>query len=180
VRQASPIINHPITRLSPTFYSLNKTVGSAKPSILTPHDLAEGLRPVAGGIIWRGGSPESPEILLVRHARKRGWGFPKGKLERGETSREAALREVREETGLRCRCEGLAGSVAYRSRRGHSRVATYWLMTPVRGGVRVGSEIDRVEWVPLERAAARMERKPEAALLRDLVEALTAGENVAD
>lgn len=38
-------------------------------------------------------------VLLIRDAH-RNWGFPKGHLERGEEARDAALREVREETGL--------------------------------------------------------------------------------
>jgi 8-oxo-dGTP diphosphatase len=138
-----------------------------------PHDILDGLRPLAGGIVWRRGPLASPEVLLVRHARarKQAWGFPKGRLERGETAREAALREVREETGLRCRCEALVGSVVYRSRRGRSRVATYWFMTPVRVGSRLSPEIDRIEWVSLDRAARRMAGRPEAALLAGVVEA---------
>jgi 8-oxo-dGTP diphosphatase len=144
-----------------------------EPPVLTSHDVLEGLRPLAGGIVWRRGPLASPEILLVHHARarKRAWGFPKGRLERGETAREAALREVQEETGFRCRCEALVGSVVYRSRRGRSRVATYWFMTPVRGGSQVSSEIDRIEWVSLERAARRMAGRPEVALLAGVVEA---------
>ena len=148
-------------------------------SIFTPHDVLDGLRPLAGGIVCRGGSHGPPEVLLVHHARRRSWGFPKGRLVRGETGREAALREVHEETGLRCRCDLLAGSVVYRSRRGRSRVATYWFMTPVRGGFRGGSEIDRIEWVSLERAAARMARSPEAALLAEVAEVFSASERVA-
>jgi 8-oxo-dGTP diphosphatase len=149
-----------------------------EPPVLTSHDILEGLRPLAGGIVWRRGALASPEVLLVHHARsrKRAWGFPKGKLERGETAREAALREVREETGLRCRCEGLVGSVVYRSRRGRSRVATYWFMTPERRGSRVGAEIDRIEWVSLDRAARRMAGRPEAALLAEVVEAPKPGD----
>jgi 8-oxo-dGTP diphosphatase len=153
-------------------------LGVERQPILTSHDILDGLRPLAGGIIWRRDPLAPPEVLLVRHARNRGWGFPKGKVERGETAREAALREVREETGLRCRCEGLVGSVVYRSSGGRSRVATYWFMRPVRGGIRVGSEIDRIEWVPLGRAAERMVGRPEAALLPGL-ETLAAEESVA-
>ena len=147
--------------------------------ILTSHDVLEGLQPLAGGIIWRRPPLSQPEVLLVRHARSRGWGFPKGKLERGESARQAALREAREETGLRCRCEALAGSVLYRSRRGRSKIATYWFMTPARGGLRVGAEVDRVEWVPLEHAAARIATRPEAALLPRVAEALTGEERLA-
>jgi 8-oxo-dGTP pyrophosphatase MutT (NUDIX family) len=158
---------------------LKKTLSDEKQPILTSSDVLDGLRPLAGGIILRGGVLARTEVLLVHHARKRGWGFPKGKLQRGETAREAALREVREETGLRCRCEALVGSVVYRSRRGRSRVATYWFMTPMRGGFRVSSEIDRIEWVSLDHAAARMARRPEAALLSGFAEVLAAEESIA-
>jgi 8-oxo-dGTP diphosphatase len=147
--------------------------------ILTFHDVLDGLQPLAGAIIWRRGVRSPLEVLIVRHARNRGWGFPKGKLERGETAQEAALREVREETGLRCRCEALAGSVVYRSRRGRSKIATYWFMTPTRGGLRVSSEIDRIEWVSLEHAASRIAARPEAALLPRAAEALATEERVA-
>ena len=172
----SPIVNHVITPGSLTFRSLSKTLNPDKQAVLTSHDILDGLKPLAGGIILRHAPVESPEVLLVRHSRSRGWGFPKGKLERGETAREAALREVREETGLRCRCQGLVGSVVYRTPGGRSRVATYWYMTPVRGGFRVGSEIDKVEWVSLERAAERMAGRPEAALLPGLSDTLASVE----
>jgi 8-oxo-dGTP diphosphatase len=158
---------------------LDNTLHAQQQPIMTSHDILDGLQPLAGGIIMRRDPLGPPEVLLVRHARNRGWGFPKGKLERGETARQAALREAREETGLRCRCEGLAGSVVYRSRRGRSKVATYWFMTPARGGVRVGSEIDRIEWVSLEHAAARIASRPEAALLPRVAQALEVEEREA-
>ncbi len=52
----------------------------------------------AGGVIirWQG---EVPHVLLIRDG-YRHWGFPKGHLEEGETPDRAALREVKEETGL--------------------------------------------------------------------------------
>lgn len=52
----------------------------------------------AGGVIYRWRA-EGPDILLIRDSYQH-WGFPKGHLERGETPHVAALREVREETGL--------------------------------------------------------------------------------
>ncbi len=42
------------------------------------------------------------EVFLIQHARGSYWGFPKGHAEPGETSQEAAFRELKEETNLDC------------------------------------------------------------------------------
>lgn len=52
----------------------------------------------AGGVIFRR-TEAGPVILLIKDA-YRNWGFPKGHLEQGEDAAQAALREIREETGL--------------------------------------------------------------------------------
>ncbi|MGH7166453.1 MAG: NUDIX domain-containing protein, partial [Nitrospiraceae bacterium] len=57
----------------------------------------------AGGVVLREG-----QALLIRTRDLRGrtvWAFPKGKLDEKETSPQAAIREVEEETGWRCRIE---------------------------------------------------------------------------
>ena len=53
----------------------------------------------AGGIVYRL-ADGAPLFLLIRDSYQN-WGFPKGHVERGERAEDAALREVREETGLR-------------------------------------------------------------------------------
>ena len=52
----------------------------------------------AGGIIVRA-AKKGPKVLLVHRKRYNDWSFPKGKLDEGEKFKEAALREVMEETG---------------------------------------------------------------------------------
>ena len=52
------------------------------------------LLKAAGGIVWN----EKKEVLMIKRFGK--WEFPKGKVEEGETIRTAAVREVREESGL--------------------------------------------------------------------------------
>jgi 8-oxo-dGTP pyrophosphatase MutT (NUDIX family) len=52
----------------------------------------------AGGVVFRRDGDRT--LVLVIRDRHRNWGFPKGHIERGEGPAEAAVREVREETGL--------------------------------------------------------------------------------
>ena len=56
------------------------------------------LETSAGGVVMHAGEDE-PRYLLIRDSYGN-WGFPKGHLETGERPEDAALREVREETGL--------------------------------------------------------------------------------
>lgn len=53
----------------------------------------------AGVIVYYPGS-HGPEFLLIYANATNYWGFPKGKLEKGETKQQAAIRETQEETGL--------------------------------------------------------------------------------
>lgn len=52
----------------------------------------------AGGVVLRKG-----KLCIIHRPDYEDWSLPKGKLTPGETHEEAALREVHEETGLRCR-----------------------------------------------------------------------------
>ena len=78
--------------------------------------------PTAGGIIFRRNPKKAIEILLIQDAKNR-WTIPKGHIEEGETAKETAEREVREETGL----EEVAvlswlGKIHFRYRRSSSLV----------------------------------------------------------
>jgi 8-oxo-dGTP diphosphatase len=105
-----------------------------------------------GGIIWRRGQGGGVEIVLVHRAAYDDWSLPKGKLHRGETEAQAALREVQEETGLRCRLGREVGTTAYLDPKRRPKTVRYWEMTPTDGILGPANEVDDARWVPLGEA----------------------------
>ncbi len=102
------------------------------------------IRPgrAAGGVILRDGC-----VLLVHRPRYDDWSLPKGKLRLGESWEEAALREVEEETGLRCELGEPAGATRYGLKE-----VRYFRMR-CEGEPVARNEVDEVRWVPLEEVA---------------------------
>jgi 8-oxo-dGTP diphosphatase len=105
----------------------------------------------AGGVVVRAGVSDS-EILIVHRPAYDDWSFPKGKLEPGEREEDAAVREVEEETGLRCRLDRELATTRYCDARGRSKTVRYWLMTPVGGRLAAANEIDDARFVALSEA----------------------------
>ena len=103
----------------------------------------------AGGLVRRRGANGGAEILVVHRPAYGDWSFPKGKLEPGEQEEDAAIREVEEETGLRCRLERELATTRYRDARGRPKTVRYWLMTPVDGTLAAANEVDEARFVPL-------------------------------
>ena len=108
----------------------------------------------AGGVVWRRAPGGEVEVLLVHRPRYDDWTVPKGKLDPGEDHAAAALREVEEETGLRCVLGPELPSTSYVDRRGRPKQVRYWAMTPVDGRFTPGPEVDEVRWLPLAEARA--------------------------
>ncbi|HEX5882675.1 MAG TPA: NUDIX hydrolase, partial [Actinomycetota bacterium] len=101
-----------------------------------------------GGIVWRRGQGGVVEIVLIHRPAYDDWSFPKGKLHPGETEAQAALREVEEETGLRCRLGREVGTAAYRDPKRRPKTVRYWEMTPAAGTLGAANEVDDARWVP--------------------------------
>lgn len=124
--------------------------------------------------MWRSGAAARLEILVVHRPRRDDWSLPKGKLRAGETALECALREVREETGLRC-VSGpqVAESVGF-DRKGRRKRTRYWAMQERSGAFRPNAEVDEVRWVALDELAAVLTSEQEQAVVDDLRRVLVA------
>ena len=96
------------------------------------------------------------------------WSLPKGKLDSGEGWQEGALREVEEETGMRCELGEELKSISYIDRRGRRKLVRYWRMTAVDGEFVPGDEVDEVRWLPPADAAGLADYEHD----RRLIEAL--------
>lgn len=66
----------------------------------------------AGGIVLKS-EDKRVLVLVTQHSKHKGWDFPKGHLEIGETSKIAALREVEEETGIKAEIIEKVGETKY-------------------------------------------------------------------
>jgi 8-oxo-dGTP diphosphatase len=105
----------------------------------------------AGGLVLRDG-----EVCLVHRPRYDDWTLPKGKLDAGESFEDAALREVHEETGLRCRLGRELETVRYRDNKDRPKVVRYWAMEVIADdGFDPNDEVDEIRWLA-PAAAARL------------------------
>lgn len=106
----------------------------------------------AGGVLLRRDGDGQTRVAVIHRPKYMDWSLPKGKLEEGEGWREAALREVEEETGYRCQPGAELPRVAYLDRRGRRKLVRYWVMEPVDGRFEPHSEVDELRWVTVPEA----------------------------
>ncbi len=115
--------------------------------------------------MWRQTSAGDKEVLVVHRPRYDDWSLPKGKLDVGESADAAALREVEEETGLRCALGDELPEVRYRDHHGDEKRARYWAMEPIDGSFSPNDEVDEVRWLPLRSAADLLSYDRDRAVL---------------
>jgi 8-oxo-dGTP diphosphatase len=106
------------------------------------------------------------EVVIVHRPKYDDWTLPKGKAERGESDEDCAVREVEEETGLRCELLEELESASYRDASGRPKVARYWLMRPVGGALRPTREVDDACWVSLAEAERELTYERDIRVLR--------------
>ena len=121
----------------------------------------------AGGVVWRRGAG-GVEVAVAHRPHRDDWSLPKGKLDPGETWEEAALREVHEEIGFRCRLGRELSPVSYTDQKGRSKVVRYWLMEPLEGEFTPNDEVDELRWLIPSAAAELLTYPHDRALVASL------------
>ena len=122
----------------------------------------------AGGVVWRR-RRGVVEVMLVHRPRYDDWSLPKGKADPGEPDEECALREVWEETGLRCRLGPELASASYTDRKGRPKMVRYWAMTAGDGVFEPHDEVDEVRWLALDEARELLTYPRDGEILTSLV-----------
>ena len=122
----------------------------------------------AGGVVVRDGDAGT-EVCIVHRPRYDDWTFPKGKLDPGETFENAALREVEEETGLRCTLEPELPSTHYRDSKDREKIVRYWRMEVDEDpGFVPNDEVDELRWLPMDEARKLLTYDRDGGLLDGL------------
>jgi 8-oxo-dGTP diphosphatase len=121
----------------------------------------------AGGVVVREHGGE-PRVAVVHRPRYDDWSLPKGKLASGEGWSEGALREVEEETGLRCELGAELAPARYRDRKGRDKLVRWWLMRPLGGEFAANDEVDELRWLDFREALALLDYEHDRKLIRSL------------
>ena len=125
----------------------------------------------AGGVLTRRG--DGTQVLLAARRTRKGavvWGLPKGIVEEGESAEDAAVREVREETGYVGEILSPLGDITYwyvwEGIRVHKTVH-FFLMAATGGDPsQRDEEMEEVRWFPLEGAVDVAGYESEREVLR--------------
>jgi len=128
-------------------------------------DSAKGHAPIlaAGGVVLRGMT--RPRIAIVRLRREKAWVLPKGKLLPREHPRDAAVREVTEETGYDVSVHELLGSMSYVV-DAKLKIVQFWLMRAAGRPVHaLADDVKEVKWLPLPQAIETLTRAHEKVFL---------------
>jgi ADP-ribose pyrophosphatase YjhB (NUDIX family) len=130
----------------------------------------------AGGVVLDLTSKPIRVALIARHDRRSRllWSLPKGHVEPGETPSQAALREVREETGLIGRVVAPLGVIDFwfvvEDKRIHKTVHHY-VIEAIGGDLSDEDiEVEAVEWVPFDQVLRRLAYGDERRLVEKVTE----------
>lgn len=118
----------------------------------------------AGGLVWRDDAGVR-KLAVIHRGRHGDWTLPKGKLDPNEDWTDAAVREVREETGCEVRMEEFAGEVRY-AVDGRAKIVRFWNMSLTGPcDFRPSEEVDELVWMSVPDALQRLDYEGERKLI---------------
>ena len=121
----------------------------------------------AGGVLWREGKDGSRRIAVISRSRyldERS--LPKGKLEKGESFEQAALREISEETGCQARIVGFIASVDYWVKKRPKVVLFFDMKLSAETPFQPNDEVDALEWLDPVQALPTLSYELERQILQ--------------
>ena len=128
----------------------------------------------AGAVCWR---EEKRELLvaIVHRVRYRDWTFPKGKVDPGETLAETAVREIKEETGLKIKLGVPLETMTYPLDKSKNKVVHYWAAKVsdkalANSKFKANDEISEVVWIGAEQAFAKLSYQHDRELLQEVID----------
>ena len=127
----------------------------------------------AGAVVWRL-VDDKLKVLLIHRTKYRDVTLPKGKVDPGEMLAETAVREVREETGIRVVLGVPVGVSRYWMRPKRQKVVHYWAAEATDDAIRASSfvpngEISGVEWVSVKKARKHLSYPVDVEILENFV-----------
>ncbi len=124
-----------------------------------------------GAVVSVRGEAGEATILVIHRPRYDDWSLPKGKCHRDEAESDCALREVEEETGVRCTLGPRLSEIAYRDQKGRPKSVAYFLMEPAgerapADAFTANDEVDELRWATLAEAQELLTYKRDVEVAR--------------
>jgi 8-oxo-dGTP diphosphatase len=133
----------------------------------------------AGAILWRLEKGEL-KVAIIHRSRYDDWSWPKGKIDKGETIPQAAVREIREETGLKVNLGVHLAEINYKLPNGSDKEVHYWAAKVTDKALanskfKPSEEVAKVDWKTVTQARKLLSYEFDYLPLNNLVSLFESG-----
>ena len=123
----------------------------------------------AGAVLWRI-IGDDVHVLVIHRTEHKDVSLPKGKVDPGETLPQTAVREIREETGIKVALGVPLGATEYVMPNGKNKFVQYWAAEVTTKAIQKSKfvpndEVAALEWLPLASARGELSYEPDKEIL---------------
>jgi 8-oxo-(d)GTP phosphatase len=123
----------------------------------------------AGAVLWRT-IGDDVHVLVIHRTEHKDISLPKGKVDPGETLPQTAVREIREETGIKVALGVPLGATEYVMPNGKNKFVQYWAAEVTTKAIQKSKfvpndEVAALEWLPLASARGELSYEPDKEIL---------------